>query len=663
MNARFYLKQAYANLTKNGRLYIPYTIAVAGMVAMLYIVQFLYGNEGLGDNAGVVYLRELMFFGCVVTAIFVMVFLFYTNSFVIKRRSREFGLYGILGLEKKHVGTIMFVETAMLYAVCLVSGLVVGILFSKAMFLLLLRILGLDVKFGFEIPPGAIAMTAILIGVIFLATHILNLFRVRMAKPVELLNAGKAGEREPKARWPVAILGLVCLGSGFAIAQTQANPLAALVMIFIAIVLMIAGTYLTFTAGSIALLKLMRRNKGYYYKTRNFISVSGMIYRMKQNAAGLASICVLSTAVLVILSTTVSLYTGIEDVLRTRFPRNITVEARGVTNEEAAKLDFLVERIVTGGGINAEDVVRERYMFFLVTRDESGAFRGSRQNSGQSASVVGTDFASLLCVPVSEYNRLYGASETLDANEALIYGGRDIYAGETVKIGELEYSIKSSLDSLDIVQNAATRSVENYWIIVPDGAIDRIAAALGEEATGAGLFYSYSFDSSASAEDQIALSETLREELGQEEYVVYVDSAESWRVDLRATYGGLLFLGIFLGGLFLAATILIIYYKQVSEGYQDRERFAVMQQVGLTKAEVRSAIRSQVLSVFFLPLVMSAIHIVALFKIVTQLLEVLNLTNVGLFALCTVVIILAFAALYAAIYAVTARVYYRVVGG
>ena len=662
MNSRFFLKLAFTNLNRNARLYIPYIIAVSGMVAMLYIVQFMYTNKGLAGNSGAAHIKEMLFFGFIVTTIFAVIFLFYTNSFVIKRRNREFGLYSILGLEKKHIGRVMFMETAMLFAVCLAAGLVVGILFSKAMFLLLLRILGLQSALGFEISPGVIGMTAILMAVIFLATYITNLFRIRVAQPVELLNAGKVGEREPKARWFVTGLGIFCLVSGIVIALSQVNPLAAFGMVFVAILLLIAGTYLLFTAGSVALFKLLRLKQGYYYQTRHFISVSGMIYRMKQNAAGLASICVLSTAVLIILSTTVSLYAGMEDVLRTRFPRNISVEIRDVSNEQATALDSMIWWTAQNAGAPVENPVLERYRLFLATRDANGAFVGSGTDYGQSSNIVWRDFIALFCIPVSEYNRLQGENETLGKNEVLIYSDRGSYDGDTIKIGGIVYNIKGKLETLDTVQNAASRSMEHYWLVVPDDAVDQIAADLRDRSDSSELIYSYSFDVSVPAAEQIALADTLGEKLGQAGYTASIDSMEASRGDMLATYGGLLFLGIFLGGLFLAATILIIYYKQISEGYNDRERFAIMQKVGLTKAEVRAAIRSQVLSVFYLPLIMSGIHMLALFRIITQLLEVLNLTNVGLFALCTGIIFLAFAGIYTAIYAVTARVYYRIVG-
>jgi len=710
MNARFFFRLAFENIKSNGRLYGPYTIAVSGMVAMFYIVQSIYQNQAL-LGGGMASLRSMMGFGCVVTAIFVVIFLFYTNGFFVKKRSREFALYGILGLEKKHVGFIMLIETVMLYAACLIAGLAVGILFSKAMFLLLLRILGADAAFGFEIPAGVIGVTALLFALIFIAAYIRNLYQIHLSKPVELLNAGKVGEREPRVKWPVVVLGVACLGGGYSVALMNTNPLAAIGNVFLAIVLIIAGTYLTFSAGSIALLKYLRKNKKYYYQTRHFISVSGMIYRMRQNAAGLASICVLSTAVLVILSTTISMYVGMSDVLRTRFPRDIAVQATAVTGARAAEIDAAIARTLQSYGVSEENAIRYQYRFFLVKRGADGAFGGSggssvssgssvsngssvsggssvsngsngssgnAQESSQTSSAAWWDYINLVCIPVSEYSRMQDSTETLSENEALLYDSQGTFAGDTVKLGGLVYQVKERIETLNIEESGAARTMESYYLIVPDDAIGKIAVALGGGADGGALSYYRAFDVEAPAEVQIALADAIQKDIGQgvgqyngqsvgqagdgNNFSFTVESVEAARGSMLATYGGLLFLGVFLGGLFIAATILIIYYKQISEGYHDHERFSIMQQVGLTRAEVRSAIRSQVLTVFYLPLCMSAVHIFALFNIITKLLAILNLTNTGLFAICAIAVLLAFAALYTAIYAATARAYYRIVG-
>jgi hypothetical protein len=508
MNRFFYTKLAVNNLVKNAQTYIPYLLTSIGTIMTFYNMRFLVAAKDIGNLSDSASLRSVLALGAGVIAVFSVIFLFYTNSFLIKRRKKEFGLFNILGMEKKHIARIMFWETLLVAVISLCVGLAAGILFSKLMILLLFKIISFRVTFGFEIPISAVIYTTVLFGGIFILNLIYNISQVVRSKPIELLQGGNVGEKEPKTNWLLASIGAVSLGIAYYIALTTESPLAALQLFFVAVVLAMIGTHCLFTAGSIALLKMLRKNKSYYYQSKHFIPVSGMIYRMKQNATGLANICILSTAVIIMLSTTVSMYVGMEDVLRTRYPRNIIVSASNVSGE---------------------------------------------------------------------------------------------------------------------------------------------------------LSYHYAFDVDDERDAQISLVSTLQKAVHQLNVDGYVEGAESSRESFYSLYGGLFFIGIFLGLLFIMATVLIIYYKQIAEGYDDRERFEIMQKVGMSRAEVKQAIQSQVLTVFFLPLVTAVIHIAFAFKVITKLLEVLNLTNVQLYAGCTVVTILVFAVFYIIVYAVTARTYYNIV--
>lgn len=655
MNNFFYARIALNNIRKNAKTFIPYLLTCIGTIAMFYNMCFLVVAKDIGSVSDSGTVRYLLFLGAVVIGIFSVIFLFYTNSFLIKRRKKEFGLFNILGMEKKHIARIMFLETLYTAIISLGAGLLAGILFSKLMILLLLKIISFEATFGFEIPMRAIFWTLGLFGGISLLNLLYNIFQVYFSKPVELLKGGNAGEKEPKTRWILAVFGAICLSLGYYISLTTETPLEALYLFFIAVILVIMGTYSLFTAGSIAILKRLRRNKKYYYQLNHFISVSGMIYRMKQNAAGLANICILSTAVIIMLSTTLSLYVGMEDVLRTRFPRNILVHAVNVSDEQAAKLDDLMKEQVEKANILPEDVIRYRMLSYGTIQKDAG-FTGA-----DSTSFSARNFAMVEFLTLDDYNRMENKSVSLSSNEVLLYPLRGDIPGDVVSINGLELTIKDRLSSLFSESEISGELTNTYFFVVKDmHTIQQIYHSLsGNDLVG--LSYDYGFDVSSGKDAQINLIAALNKEIRNLGVEGYAQGPEGMRASFYALYGGLFFLGIFLGLLFIMATVLIIYYKQISEGYDDKERFEIMQKVGMSPDEVKGAIRSQVLTVFFLPLATAVIHIVFAFKVITKLLSVFSLTNIPLFAICTVITILVFAVFYAWIYTLTARTYYKIV--
>jgi putative ABC transport system permease protein len=657
MNRFFYLKLAFNNLKKNAQTYIPYLLTCICTIMMFYNMCFLAVAKDIGYLSDSGSLRFILSFGAGVIAIFSVIFLFYTNSFLIKRRKKEFGLFNILGMEKKHIANIMFWETLFTAVVSMGVGVAAGILLSKLMILLLFKIISFKVTFGFEIPIAAVIYTIILFGGIFILNLIYNVFQVYRSKPIELLQGGDVGEKEPKANWLIAIIGVVTLGIAYYIALTTESPLAALQIFFVAVVLAMIGTYCLFTAGSIALLKMLRKNKRYYYQLKHFIPVSGMIYRMKQNAVGLANICILSTAVIIMLSTTVSMYVGMEDVLRTRYPRNIIVSAHNVSDEQAIKLDAVVEEQTRAADLSPKNVIRYRSMSFVTQQN------GANFTAYNSGNLAASNIAMVICITADEYNRMENKSVSLDSGEALLYTLRGDLPGDTISFNGFELSIKDRLSTLETEGKMSAMMADSYYLIVDDfDTIKQIYNSLsGSQGDMGGLSYYYGFDVEGDKDAQISIVSSLQKVLQELGVDSYVEGAESEREVFYSLYGGLLFIGIFLGLLFIMATVLIIYYKQVAEGYDDRQRFEIMQKVGMSRAEVKQAIKSQVLTVFFLPLVTAVIHIAFAFKVITKMLEVLNLTNVQLYAGCTVATILVFAFFYVIVYGLTARTYYRIV--
>ena len=659
MNNRFFPKLAASNIKKNGKAYIPYILSCVMTVAMFYIVKSLSYNPGLKNMVGSNTMMTMMSMCSVMIALFAIIFLFYTNSFLVKRRKKEFGVFNILGMEKSHIAKTMAWENFYVTLISIAGGLVIGIALDKAMFLLIAQVLNEEISLGFFISDKAIISTVVMFCIIFLLILLNSISQIQTANPIELLTAGNAGEREPKTKWVLTILGLLSLGTGYYIALAIKNPLTALVYFFFAVILVIIGTYMLFTAGSIALLKILRKNKKYYYKTKHFTSISGMIYRMKQNAVGLANICILSTAVLVMVSSTSSLMLGMQDVIATRYPDDFIVYSNETSEERAYESFDAIRELQEEQNLNVTSEREYRYLVFPafingdtfeVTRDANFSSLGNLNN--------------LIFVSLSDYNRVMGTDKTLAENEVLIYSDRLQFDSPTLKIFDREYSVKEKID--EFIGNGLIVAVaaNTQFIVLPDGPdIDELYA-LQKEALSDGaseIQYYYGFNSDADEETQRVFYRTLLEDYVGHGYEGTIESKADSRSEFVGLYGGFFFIGIFLGVLFIMATVLIIYYKQISEGYDDKQRYEIMQKVGMTHQEIKNSIHSQVLTVFFLPLIVAGIHIAVAFPIITKLLALLNLLNVQLFLTCTVVCYVVFAVMYLLIYLLTARTYYKIV--
>lgn len=676
---KLYPKLAATNIKNNGQFYLPYLLTGILSVMMFYCMRAIQGNEGLEQMRGGMQLIMIMTMGTWVIAIFVCIFLFYTNSFIMKRRKKELGVYNILGMEKKHIAKVLFLETLVTYIVSVGGGLILGILFNKFLTMFLYRLTGLESSIQFYISWDGCRQAVELFGAIYLATLIYNFMQIKMANPIELLHGGNTGEKEPKTKIFMTLVGVACIAVAYYIAITTENPMAVLSLFFLAVVLVIIGTYCLFTAGSIAFLKLLKRNKKYYYQTRHFTTVSGMIYRMKQNAVGLANICILSTMVLVMVSTTVSMYVGLDDEINERYPAEIgaNVYFNTVPDEQAttAMFESVKSRITESGRIitRQEQIVN----FQLVTVLKGNELLLSSQNEG-------ADFANFTIVAVmtkKQYENYTEETITNLADKEVAVASAPDYAADTIEIAGMSYHVADAFSLPDEETDGYNYESGIMYLIVRDDAelqkiYENVSAVYADEAVGQmrHLNYQMEIDIDGTAEEKRACANIVREEIDswkedtsmpeQVRYYdsSYVESRQEGYADFVSSNGGLFFLGLFLGVMFLMVTVLIIYYKQISEGYDDRERFAIMEKVGMSNAEVKSAISAQVRTVFFLPLVTAAIHLAAAFPMLKRLLAMLNLTNGTLFICCLAGTVVVFGLIYLVVFILTSKSYYKIVG-
>ena len=650
----FFPRLALVNLVRNGRFYGPYLLSCGMTAAMYYILSYLTRSDIVASVRGAGYLQSLMYLGALVVALFAAVLLLYANSFVMKRRRRELGLYNILGLEKRHIAHLMVWETVYCAAAAILGGLAAGVLLSKLVLLLLLQVSRLPVQYGFEISLPGMANTAALFGILFLLTLVWNLAGLLRSRPVELLHSASAGEREPRTKRLLVVLGAVTLGAGYATALTVADPFTALAYFFLAVVLVMIGTYCLFTAGSIALLKHLRNSPRYYYQPKHFTAVAGLLYRMKQNAVGLANICILSTMVLVTVSTTVSLYAGLEGSLDRMYPHDIDVvqQLEGVSPEQEAALnEDTLERVQTAA---AEAGRKVELLQWSTLLDTVGWYTGNTFTLTAQEGVS----TEIQILTADDYGRLTGRTVALGPGQVLVQA-ENIDLPATFYIEDLPFHVAGTITDFPRYNNSILISGQaaQLSLVVAD---ETVASAINVRDTSDHREFHVQMDLDGTEAEKQAFVDPL---LAVDVNGVYsVISRQDNAMDLYTMYGGFLFLGVFLGLLFLLSTVLIIYYKQISEGYEDQRRYQIMQQVGMSPREVRSSIRSQVLLVFFLPLVTAGIHVAAAFPMLCKLLELFNLFDVGLFALCTAGTLLVFCAIYALVYGLTTRTYSRIVG-
>ena len=679
MKKGFYSKLAWTGIRKNKKLYTPYILTCIGMVMMFYIVSFLSISDILNSMPGGDTMQMMLGFGCGVIGVFALIFLFYTNSFLVRRRKKEFGLYNILGMGKWNLARVLLWESLIIAGISLAIGLFFGIVFSKFAELAMINILSAEITFSLTIAPQAIIQTLALFAGIFLLILLNTLRQIHLTNPIELLHSENVGEKPPKANWFFALAGVVILGGAYYLAVSIEDPIMAMLWFFVAVIMVIVATYLLFISGSVAVCRILQKKKNYYYKANHFVSVSSMAYRMKRNGAGLASICILCTMVLVMVSSTVCLYIGTEDSLRAYYPRNICLDTQAskistIDSETTEKIRELSDQVLLENGQEGKNTLDYRVAEFpgyisdgVVQTDQSSV--PTFQLSTYS------DVWQVFVISLDDYNRLMGQQETLRDDEVLIYTTiENGYTEETIAIDNAKpMKVKKAVTHFTDNGIDAVETVPSLYIFVPD--FEQYLAPLMDATDDNGnpaieLHWFYGFDLECDDEIQIQIYRQIQNGLGQlsfssedDSFIIQCESVVNERQVFYGLYGGLFFLGILLGVVFIFAAVLIIYYKQISEGYEDQSRFEIMQKVGMTQKDIRKSINSQVLTVFFLPLIAAGIHLCFAFPLISKLLTLFNLTNLHLLILTTIACYLIFTLFYMLVYKITSKAYYSIVSG
>lgn len=679
MKLGFYPRLAWSGIGKNKRLFVPYILATAGTAAVFYILFFLASSNFFDNMRGGSSTKMVLSFGVFVIVAFALLFLFYCNSFLVRRRYKEFGLYSILGMNKHNISRILAWETLFTALLSLLGGVFIGVLLSKLAEMAMLKVLGGTADYALHISLPAIEYMLLYFGGIFLLIFLNSVVRIRRLSASELVRSENYGEKPAKANPILGGLGVLVLGVAYYLAVSIEQPLQALTVFFIAVLMVIAATYLIFIAGSVVMCRLLQKNKRYYYKPEHFVSVSSMAYRMKRNGAGLASICILATMVLVMISSTSCLYFGGEESLHARYPRDIVTCADILIGDEYADAETEIEalRSSISAAIAGRPVsnVMDYRSFSLDAVVEQGHVMTNDSALSEFGLVSASKVASFLFIPLSDYNRAAGAHEILGDGEVLVHASRTSIDFDTLDIdGTVQLTVKRELDEMPLISGSSAASVlPTITVIVP--GLDELALKLAdaENLFGGPAFnytsWNYCFDTPLKDDDYASLyldvMSALRDKNIEDEHMGFysysVESLEYNRSDFAGTFGGLFFLGVILSLVFGCAAVLIIYYKQLSEGYEDAGRFEIMQKVGMTKQEIRRSINSQLLTVFFLPLLFAGLHLCFAFPFIRKILYMFSFYNTSFLIWTTVISFLVFALLYALVYKKTSNTYYKIV--
>ena len=679
MRAGFYPHLAANGIKKNKKLYVPYMLTCAGMIMMNYIISFLATSEQIANMGGGGTAQLMLAMGVWIIGVFSVIFLFYTNSFLMRRRKKELGLYNILGMNKKNIGRILLWETLMIAAISITTGLLGGIAFSKMAELGLVNMLGAKAGYSFSVSFDSIMKTVVLYVVIFVLIFINELRQVHTANPAALINSGNMGEKPPKANWLLGILGFVMLAFAYYMAVSINNPVSALVWFFVAVAMVIVATNLIFISGSVVMCRILQKNKGYYYKANHFVSVSSMAYRMKRNGAGLASICILVTMVLVMITGSASLYFGAEESLSERYPNDIgvytTFTGDGMGSEESkGEVRNVVENVLGKYDVEGKHV-RDYTEASIQGILKDGEF--SINTNEFAASNITDDMRIGYFISDDDYEKLTGNEADLKAGEVMIYdgghNGKKPYGYDDLAIaGGETYKVVKKLNKFPLSGDVAANIVPALVVVTED--IQELTSPFKDltykDFKLLNIHWYYGVDMEASAEKKTDISEevndmidSLHSESENKFARMEVESLELNRAGFYALYGGLLFLGIMLSIVFLFATTLIIYYKQISEGYEDQSRFEIMQKVGMTKKDIKKSIHSQMLTVFLMPLAVAVIHLGFAFPMIKNMIMLFAINNIKLLIITAAVSVLIFAVFYVIVYRITSNAYYNIVSG
>ena len=673
MKAGLYPRIAADGIRRNARLYIPYFITCILMVAVFYITHFLAYSGILNDMPGGWTAGMILGFGPYVIGIFSAIFLFYTQSTLIKGRKKEFGLYSVLGMNKRNLGRIILYEMVLTWAAAMAGGLTAGIGLSKFAELGFTRMIDAPVDFTFRISGRSVLITMATFTAILFLIYLNTLRQIGFASAIELVASAKTGEKPPKANYFLGILGILITGAGYFIALRIKQPISAFIWFFIAVILVVIGTFLLLIAGSVLLCRLLQKNPKYYYRADHFVSVSSMAYRMKRNGAGLASICILLTMIFVTISSTSALYTNAEDCLSVRYPNDFRIYTGRYgyidgSGEVAKRMKELITGTLDERGIEAGSF--KDYSVYTI----DGYFENDVLEADVSTMMNGyIDYDKVVEVEFMDadtYNAITGSSVAPAPGQAIAGTTDGVKVGDKITIGSLTFDITDSIDGRveDIDSTASIAVSPVIYLIVNDAESVAMDLSSYTDYNGTpmiGWFWYCMFDTPLAASDEIQLasdlSDLMRQELAPMEIHFSCESRDGARSDFVSTYGGLFFLGILLSSIFLVSCVLIIYYKQISEGFEDRAGFEIMQKVGMTKKAIRKSINSLMLTVFLIPVVLACIHLAAALPIVHKLLMLLGLNNIPVLILTASVCVLVFGAFYAVIYKLTSNIYYKIV--
>lgn len=656
----FYRKLAVTNLKKNRNAYIPYILAGMGMVFTYVLFSLISESDGITNVIGASTLQVMFQMGAVVISIFSVIFIFYANGFLMKRRKKEIALYGILGLERKHVCLVMLYESLISGLISIIGGIVLGLIFGKMFFMFLMKMTRIAEGSKLIINSSVFIKTFLFFMAVYLVTLLWNQLQVRLSKPIELLKGEEIGQKEKRSTPILAIIGLGLLVAGYYLALKVVNPLAAINKFFIAVLLVIVGTYYTFRAGSIVILKLLKKNKRYYYKTNNFITVSGMIHRMKQNATGLANICILSTMVLVTLSTTIALFVGQEKIIAERNPTDYSLGMEDGTVDSIQLKDAIYE-VAQKHNVTIKDYTDIRF------KGAVASYNDDTLKGVDTAEILESDFKyyTAILIPLEEYNKKTGKSVILEDNEVLMSFAKNKSVSENIIVLDESFSVKGACNDIDINISYDVSAYDTIYMVLNDG--QRIVDIVKQLSQGFNtssndeMEYNVFFNAEGEIDDRIACANEIKEVTYKIAAGRYFTNIDLDREDGYKVYGGLVFLGFFLGVIFLLAMVMIIYFKQISEGFEDRKRYEILNKVGLDKKDVKKTINKQIIQVFFLPLLGAIIHVAFAFKMISKLLLMFALTDTTLIFFCTLVTIVIFAIIYIFVFKITAKAYYRIV--
>ena len=668
----FYSKFALNNLVKNKRFIIPYVLSTIFTIMSFYILSSLAFGDNLNKLPnGIDATKQVLSFGIIVIALFSVIFLFYTYSFLVKRRVKEFGLYAVLGMTKKQIAKILVLETIFIAIITLVVGIGLGILFDKLMLLILLKLFSATVTFGFSITPIAIVFSVLLFGGVYFLLLLYTVIKIARLRIVALLKDENKGEKEPKSRWILAIIGLALIGYGYYTAQTVQNPIKAITVFFFAVIAVIIGTYLVFMAVSITVLKIMKNNKNFYYKPKNFISVSGLLYRMKRNAVGLANICILSSMVLVTMGSTSALYAGMEKSYNERFPRQLMVAGYNSTSEKLKEIENNAKLSAKEAGTEVEDMVSYNSVPIV------GRLVEDKFNFESNIGIDLSNVKMIVVLELKDYNKTANKNITLESNEILLHiDKKGNYNHNNISLNGSDYKIKEKLSEFPgTIGSAAANIIDTYYVVVKDNKeAEKIAAQLAarmeelskEDAKSRGIittgaptvqnYVAFNIKDTTKEAKVIESFKKLEKQVGIE-----IEGKDENKLTFRGVFASFLFIGVFISLIFVTSQVVIMYYKQISEGYEDKGNFEIMRKVGITDKQIKQSIRSQVLLIFFSPLIIATLHTIVAYPFIEKILRLFLITDNSIFLQALGVTIVVFAIFYLIVYAITSKIYYRII--